>query len=119
MFEEQYGKELLDFAKKFETKNLRAIYASLSEEDRKTPKLIKAMKALDEKINIKWTMTHYRTASHYLESVLRQLQQQVEVRGKNMHPKYQRNFLPELWSKEELDARVRTRRINKRWEQKN
>jgi len=105
-FEEQYGKELLDFAQEFETKNLRAIYLSLSEEDKKAPKLIKAMKALDDKINIKWTMTHYRTAEHYLESSGKA----VAATGgspwkKYMHPKYQKRiFFPELWSEEELDT---------------
>jgi len=106
MFEEKYGKELLDFAQEFETKNLRAIYLSLSEDDKKSPKLIKAMKALDNKINIKWTMTHYRTAEHYLESSGKS----VAATGgspwkKYMHPKYQKRiFFPELWSKDELDT---------------
>ena len=64
------------------------------------------MKALDNKINIKWTMTHYRTAEHYLESSGKP----VAATGgspwkKYMHPKYQKRiFFPELWSKEELDT---------------
>tara|TARA_B100000795_G_scaffold65935_1_gene45033 strand:- start:3981 stop:4907 length:927 start_codon:yes stop_codon:yes gene_type:complete len=106
MFEEKYGKELLDTATEYETKNLRAVFNSLSEEDKQSPKLIKAMKALDNKINIKWTMTHYRTAEHYLESSGKP----VAATGgspwkKYMHPKYQKRiFFPELWSKEELDT---------------
>lgn len=106
MFEEKYGKELLDTAKKYEHTNLRAVYNSLNETDKKSPKLIKAMKALDNKINIKWTMTHYRTAEHYLESSGKP----VAATGgspwkKYMHPKYQKRiFFPELWSEEELDT---------------
>jgi tryptophan 2,3-dioxygenase len=106
MFEEKYGKELLDTAKEYENKNLRAVFNSLSEEDKKSPKLIKAMKALDNKINIKWTMTHYRTAEHYLESSGKPA---AATGGspwkKYMHPKYQKRiFFPELWSKDELDT---------------
>jgi len=106
MFEEKYGKELLATAKKYEHTNLRAVYNSLNETDKKSPKLIKAMKALDNKINIKWTMTHYRTAEHYLESSGKP----VAATGgspwkKYMHPKYQKRiFFPELWSEEELDT---------------
>lgn len=104
MFEEKYGKTMLDFASDYEDKNIRAVYNSLSEEDKKTPKLIKAMKSLDDKINIKWTMTHYRTAEHYLESS----GEAVAATGgspwkKYMHPKYQKRiFFPELWSEDEL-----------------
>ncbi len=104
MFEDKYGKTLLDFASRFEHKNLRAIYRSLSDSDKNTPKLIKALKSLDHKINIKWTMTHYRTAEHYLESSGKA----VEATGgspwkKYMHPKYQKRiFFPELWSDEEI-----------------
>tara|TARA_B100000768_G_scaffold175842_1_gene187775 strand:+ start:3025 stop:3951 length:927 start_codon:yes stop_codon:yes gene_type:complete len=106
MFEEKYGKELLATAKQYEYTNLRAVYNSLNETDKKSPKLIKAMKALDNKINIKWTMTHYRTAEHYLESSGKP----VAATGgspwkKYMHPKYQKRiFFPELWSEEELDT---------------
>lgn len=106
MFEEKYGKELLATAKQYEHTNLRAVYNSLNETDKKSPKLIKAMKALDNKINIKWTMTHYRTAEHYLESSGKP----VAATGgspwkKYMHPKYQKRiFFPELWSEEELDT---------------
>ena len=106
MFVAKYGKELLDTAQEYESKNLRAVFNSLSEEDKKSPKLIKAMKALDNKINIKWTMTHYRTAEHYLESSGKP----VAATGgspwkKYMHPKYQKRiFFPELWTKEELDT---------------
>lgn len=104
MFEEKYGKTMLDFASEYEYKNIRAVYQSLSEEDKKAPKLIKAMKSLDDKINIKWTMTHYRTAEHYLESS----GEPVAATGgspwkKYMHPKYQKRiFFPELWSEDEL-----------------
>jgi tryptophan 2,3-dioxygenase len=106
MFEQKYGKELLATAKQFEHTNLRAVYNSLNETDKNSPKLIKAMKALDNKINIKWTMTHYRTAEHYLESSGKP----VAATGgspwkKYMHPKYQKRiFFPELWSDEELDT---------------
>ncbi len=106
MFEEKYGKELLDTASQYEHKNLRAVYNSLNDTDKKSPKLIKALKALDNKINIKWTMTHYRTAEHYLESSGKA----VAATGgspwkKYMHPKYQKRiFFPELWSEEEVNT---------------
>ena len=106
MFEQKYGKELLATAQQYEHTNLRAVYNSLNETDKNSPKLIKAMKALDNKINIKWTMTHYRTAEHYLESSGKP----VAATGgspwkKYMHPKYQKRiFFPELWSEEELDT---------------
>lgn len=106
MFEQKYGKELLATAQQYEHTNLRAVYNSLNETDKNSPKLIKAMKALDNKINIKWTMTHYRTAEHYLESSGKP----VAATGgspwkKYMHPKYQKRiFFPELWSDEELDT---------------
>jgi tryptophan 2,3-dioxygenase len=105
LFEEKYREEFLRIAHDYEHKNLWLKYMSLNPEEQKDQNLIKALRHLDEMVNIEWVMTHYHTAEKYLESD----GNTTEATGgsswkKYMHPSYQRRiFFPKLWSSEELE----------------
>lgn len=106
LFEEKYKHKLIGFANEFVDHNVLKCYQSLSGVDKNNPALTEALRNLDKTINIKWVMSHYRTAEKYLESK----GTPAEATGgsawkKYMHPKYQRRiFFPELWTQQELDT---------------
>ena len=78
-------------------------FKSLPLSDQKDATLLEAMRHYDYTVNIKWVLSHYRTALHYLN----QGEEPLEATGgsdwvKYMHPKYQKRiFFPELWSEKE------------------
>lgn len=105
LFEEKYLSEFIRTAKAFENKNLWFKYLTLHPECQANEDLIKALRELDEMVNLEWVMVHYRTAGKYLESD----GDPKDATGgskwkKYMHPRYQKRiFFPKLWSNEELE----------------
>lgn len=105
LFEEKYKDLFLRKMEAYNTSNLHAKFKALSEEAKKNPELIAAMRHYDHTVNVKWVMAHYHAAEKYLESDGKP----KEATGgsdwkKYMHPKYQRRiFFPEVWTKQELE----------------
>ena len=103
-FKEKYQKIFIDLAKKFKTRNLLAIYKSLSSEDQKNEKLILALRQMDVNVNINWPLSHYKSAVRYLQKD----PEDIAATGgtnwqKYLPPRFQKRiFYPELWSEEEI-----------------
>ncbi|RXG18146.1 tryptophan 2,3-dioxygenase [Leeuwenhoekiella aestuarii] len=102
-FELKYKEAFIRFLKQYKTLNLWARFKTLPLSDQKDATLLEAMRHYDYTVNIKWVMSHYHTALHYLS----QGKEPLEATGgsdwvKYMHPKYQKRiFFPDLWSEEE------------------
>ena len=103
-FEQKYSGQFIGLAKKFQHKNLLALYKSLSEADQKNEKLILALRQLDANVNINWPLSHYKSAVRYLQAD----PQDIAATGgtnwqKYLPPRFQKRiFYPELWSTEEI-----------------
>ena len=102
-FEDKYGQDLLRFAKKYQSCNLRRVYYKLPEDDRRDAELIALMKEFDLNANVRWALSHYRSAVRYLDAKPKE----IEATGgtnwqKYLPPRFQCvQFYPELWSEEE------------------
>ncbi len=102
-FELKYKDEFIRFLKAYKNLNLWSKFKTLPKSDQNDATLIAAMRHYDHTVNIKWVLSHYHTAVHYLN----QGQEPLEATGgsdwvKYMHPKYQKRiFFPDLWSEEE------------------
>lgn len=104
-FEDKYGHDLLRFAKKYQSCNLRRIYYNLPAESRQDTELIALMREFDLNANVRWALSHYRSAVKYLDAKPKE----IEATGgtnwqKYLPPRFQCvQFYPELWSKEETE----------------
>jgi tryptophan 2,3-dioxygenase len=104
-FEDKYGHDLLRFAKKYQSCNLRRIYFNLPAESRQDTELIALMREFDLNANVRWALSHYRSAVKYLDAKPKE----IEATGgtnwqKYLPPRFQCvQFYPELWSKEETE----------------
>ena len=102
-FELKYKDQFIRFLKQYESLNLWSKFKTLPVADQKDATLVQAMRHYDHTVNIKWVMSHYHAALHYLN----QGKEPLEATGgsdwvKYMHPKYQKRiFFPDLWSQEE------------------
>lgn len=103
-FETKYSKKFIQLAEEYKDRNLWQKYLSLSETDRKDPKVINALKELDVNVNINWPLVHYKSAVRYLQ----QKEGDVPATGgtnwqKYLPPRFQKRvFYPQLWTAEEL-----------------
>ena len=102
-FELKYKEDFIRFLNAYKNLNLWSKFKMLPAEDQKDATLVAAMRHYDQTVNIKWVMSHYHTAVHYLN----QGKEPLEATGgsdwvKYMHPKYQKRiFFPDLWSEQE------------------
>lgn len=105
LFETKYMNLLVQVAKEYQHKNLRARFRALPIEDQEDAELVEALRGLDKRANVDWPQVHMKTAEKYLESNGKT----KEATGgsnwkKYLHPKFQRRiYFPELWSKKELE----------------
>ena len=86
--------------------NIRQLYLSLSPEEQKDEELINLLREHDLNANVRWPLSHYRSAVKHLN---RQPEEISATGGTNwqqyLPPKNQRIvFYPELWTEEELEA---------------
>lgn len=104
-FESKYDNEMLRYAHKFQQTNIRQQYHKLSEADRKDPELVELMRQLDLNANVRWALSHYRSAVRYLDAKPKE----IEATGgtnwqKYLPPRFQCvQFYPELWNAEETE----------------
>lgn len=103
-FEKKYAQTFITHAEQYKYKNVWQKYLTLSEEDKKNPKLINAMKQLDVNVNINWPLVHYKSAVRYLQ----QNSGDIAATGgtnwqKYLPPRFQKRiFYPQIWTEEEI-----------------
>jgi len=103
-FEQKYSEELMRFAQHYQPCNLRQLYQNLPTEARQDPELIQLLREHDLNVNVRWGLSHYRSAVRYLDAKPKE----IEATGgtnwqKYLPPRLQLVvFFPELWSAEEL-----------------
>ncbi len=103
-FEKKYSKQFIELANEYKDKNVWQKYLSLSETDRKNPKIVNAMKLLDVNVNVNWPLMHYKTAVRYLQ----QNTGDIAATGgtnwqKYLPPRFQKRiFYPGIWTEEEI-----------------
>lgn len=104
-FEGKYGEQLLQYARRFQHSNLLSLYRKLPPDQQKDPELIAMLREHDLTANVRWALSHYRSAVRYLDAKPKE----IEATGgtnwqKYLPPRFQRIvFFPELWSAEELE----------------
>ena len=105
-FEKRYKAEFVRLSKFYQKNNLWSKFKTLPESAQTNKTLTDAMRHYDFTVNIKWVMTHYDTANHYLNINGKT----AEATGgsewvKYMHPKYQKRiFFPDLWTEKEKET---------------
>jgi tryptophan 2,3-dioxygenase len=104
-FESKYATSFLNTANEFTGKNLWQTYKKLSAEEQNDSELIELMKHHDTNLNVRWPLSHLRSAMRHLN---KNSQEIAATGGTNwqdyLPPKNQRIILfPELWSEEELN----------------
>ncbi len=104
-FETKYGEELIRYADKFQTCNLRRLFHKLSPEDQQDAELRLLLREHDLNANVRWALSHYRSAVRYLDAKPKEI---AATGGTNwqqyLPPKLQLVvFFPELWSADELE----------------
>jgi tryptophan 2,3-dioxygenase len=104
-FEEKYSDEMLRFAQQYQSCNLRRQYLKLNPEDQQDPELRELLREHDINANVRWALSHYRSAVRYLDAKPKE----IEATGgtnwqKYLPPRFQRVvFYPELWEADELE----------------
>ena len=103
-FETKYSKRFIRLAKKLVDKNLNKCYEGLSPLEQQNEELIEALKQHDLNANVRWPLSHFRSAVRYLD----RKPETIEATGgtnwqKYLPPMNQRIiFYPAIWTTEEL-----------------
>jgi tryptophan 2,3-dioxygenase len=104
-FEEKYSAEIIRFAQHYQPCNLLQLYHKLPAEDQKDTELIAMLREHDLNTNVRWALSHYRSAVRYLDAKPKE----IEATGgtnwqKYLPPRLQCVvFFPALWSAQELE----------------
>jgi len=104
-FEAKYSEELVRFSQQYQTCNLRQLWLKMPAADRQDPELIELLRTHDINANVRWALSHYRSAVRYLDAKPKE----IEATGgtnwqKYLPPRFQRVvFFPEIWSEEEKE----------------
>jgi tryptophan 2,3-dioxygenase len=103
-FEDKYHAMLLQHLEYYEDKNLKRRFEALPESEQ-TSDLKNALKAFDFSVNVRWPLTHFRSAAKYL---YRDPDTVAATGGTNwrkyLPPKFQRRiFYPALWTEQEIE----------------
>lgn len=105
-FEEKYSAEIVRFAHQYQSCNLWKLYQKLSPADQKDPELMEQLRQYDLNTNVRWALSHYRSAVRYLDAKPKE----IEATGgtnwqKYLPPRLQCVvFFPDLWSVEEMET---------------
>lgn len=105
-FEERYNPRLLRISNELKNNTIYHCYLNLSKQEREDAELVKAMRKLDENINVNWGLAHYKTAYKYLskEGSKDDLKATGGTNWKQfLPPTFQKlSFFPTLWTSDEL-----------------
>lgn len=105
-FETKYSETLIRFGQQYQSCNLWQLYQKLPAETRTDPELVALMREFDLNANVRWALSHYRSAVRYLDAKPKE----IEATGgtnwqKYLPPRFQKVvFFPELWTAEELES---------------
>jgi len=105
-FEEKYSEEIIRFAQHYQHCNLRQLWLRLPAADRQDPELVQMLRTHDLNANVRWALSHYRSAVRYLDAKPKE----IEATGgtnwqKYLPPRFQKViFFPELWTEEERES---------------
>ena len=104
-FETKYSEELIRYAQRFQSCNLRKVYQHLSPDHQKDSALIEMFREYDMNVNVRCNLSHYRSAVRYLDAKPKEI---AATGGTNwqqyLPPRFQRvYFFPELWTAEEKE----------------
>ncbi len=104
-FEQKYAAELARFAEQYQTINLRTLYHQLPPEAQQDAELIEMLREYDLNANVRWALSHYRSAVRYLDAKPKEI---AATGGTNwqkfLPPRFQRLvFFPELWAADEIE----------------
>ncbi len=103
-FEAKYDKKLLLFAKEIKHKTIRQLYLGLPASEQNESSLVDALKQFDLNVNVRWPLSHYKSAVKYLQKNT----EEVKATGgtnwqKYLPPRFQRRiFYPNLWKENEI-----------------
>lgn len=104
-FEQKYGESLIRYAEKCQSGNLRRLFHLLRPEEQQDPELRALLREHDLNSNVRWALSHYRSAVRYLDAKPKEI---AATGGTNwqkyLPPKLQVIvFFPELWEEHELE----------------
>jgi tryptophan 2,3-dioxygenase len=104
-FEVKYSETLIRFGQQYQQCNLRRLFAQLPESVRQDESLRKMMREYDLNVNVRWALSHYRSAVRYLDAKPKEIEATGGTNWQNyLPPRFQKIvFFPELWTQEELD----------------
>lgn len=102
-FENKYADQIQRFAENNGQKNLLAVFQSMPEAVRCDPAILEAMRQYDLNANVRWALSHYRSAVRYLDAKPREIEATGGTNWQQyLPPRFQKIiFFPELWSEEE------------------
>ncbi len=103
-FEAKYSDDLIEYAQKMQSKNIRRCFLQLPAEARADEELCNLLREHDLNANVRWPLSHYRSAVRHLETKPTVI---AATGGTNwqqyLPPKMQLvHFYPELWTEEQL-----------------
>jgi tryptophan 2,3-dioxygenase len=103
-FETKYSEALIRYAEQMATCNLRRLWHKLPEEARQDPELRHLMREHDLNVNVRWPLSHYRSAVRYLDAKPKEIEATGGTNWQQyLPPKLQLvTCFPELWSPDEL-----------------
>lgn len=102
-FERKYRQELVLLGEEYRYKNVWQRYQQLEAEGAAIEPLRQALREFDQKVNVQWRLSHFRSAVRYLDNK----PQIIEATGgtnwqKYLPPRFQLvSFFPGLWSEAE------------------
>jgi tryptophan 2,3-dioxygenase len=104
-FEDKYAGQLIRLAQAYESKNMLAVYESMSASDQQDEALLAQMRQFDLNVNVNWPLVHYKSAVRYLQ---RDPEDIAATGGTNwqkyLPPRFQKRiFYPTLWSEQEIE----------------
>lgn len=102
-FEEKYSATFLEWAHKFQDKNLYQQFKKISKQDSLYSEIESSLRQMDYLFNIEWALAHLKSAVKYLK----EKNKTIDATGgtnwtKYLPPNFQKIiFFPSLWSKDE------------------
>ena len=94
------------FAQHYQSSKLHQLWLRLPAADRQDPELVQLLREHDLNVNVRWSLSHYRSAVRYLDAKPKE----IEATGgtnwqKYLPPRFQKVvFFPELWSEGEKEG---------------
>jgi tryptophan 2,3-dioxygenase len=102
-FEAKYSTPIIHYAEKMQTKNLRQLYLNLPKNDQNDPELLNLMRHHDLNANVRWPLSHYRSAVRHLETKPNVIAATGGTNWQQYLPPMMQLviFYPEIWTDEE------------------